>query len=65
MQSNDATFVRPVHDAAFFGATVSIEHYEVATFVHVAPAGPGAAVSLTGLDAESTSLDDVRAAYSG
>ncbi len=47
MQSNDATFVRPVHDAAFFGATVSIEHYEVATFVHVAPAGPGAAVSLT------------------
>jgi hypothetical protein len=65
MQSNDATFVRPVHDAAFFGATVSIEHYEVATFVHVAPAGPGATVSLTGLDAESTSLDDVRAAYTG
>jgi hypothetical protein len=28
MRSNDTTFVRPVHDAAFFGATVSIEHYE-------------------------------------
>jgi hypothetical protein len=65
MQSNDATFVRPVHDAAFFGATVSIEHYEVATFVHVAPAGPGAAVNLTRLNVEPASLDDVRAAYSG
>jgi hypothetical protein len=65
VQSNDATFVRPVHDAAFFGATVSIEHYEVASFVHVAPARTGAAVSLTLLDAEPTSPDDVRAVYGG
>lgn len=63
MRTNDASFVRPVHDAAFFGATVSIEHYEVARFVHVAPAGPGAAVSLTRLDIEATGLDDVLAAY--
>lgn len=63
MRSNDATFVRPVHDAAFFGATVSIEHYEVARFVHVAPARPGAAVTLTRLDSEPTRLDDVRGAY--
>lgn len=65
MRSNDASFVNPVHDAAFFGATVSIEHYEVASFVHVAPARPGAAVSLTRLDTEPTSPDDVGAAYSG
>lgn len=63
MLTNDASFVRPVHDAAFFGATVSIEHYEVARFVHVATAQPGATVSLTRLDSEPTSLDDVRAAY--
>jgi heme-degrading monooxygenase HmoA len=63
MRSNDATFVRPVHDAAFFGATVSIEHYEVARFVHVAPAPSGAAVTLTRLSAEPASMDDVVAAY--
>jgi heme-degrading monooxygenase HmoA len=63
MRANDASFVRPVHDAAFFGATVSIEHYECARFVHVAPARPGAAVSLTRLDIEATGLDDVLAAY--
>jgi hypothetical protein len=63
MLANDASFVRPVHDAAFFGATVSIEHYEVAKFVHVAPAHTGATVSLTRLDSEPTSFDDVRAAY--
>ena len=63
MRANDASFVRPVHDAAFFGATVSIEHYEVARFVHVAPARAGAAVSLTRLDIEATGLDDVLAAY--
>jgi hypothetical protein len=63
MRSNDATFVRPVHDAAFFGATVSIEHYEVARFVHVAPARPGAAVSLTRFDAAPTGVDEVLAAY--
>jgi hypothetical protein len=65
MRSNDTTFVRPVHDAAFFGATVSIEHYEVASFVHTAPARPGAAVSLTRLDTEPTSPDEVLAAYGG
>jgi hypothetical protein len=65
MLSNDSTFVRPVHDAAFFGATVSIEHYEVARFVHAAPAHPGAAISLTRLDTEPTSPDDVLAAYAG
>ena len=65
MRSNDTTFVRPVHDAAFFGATVSIEHYELASFVHVAPARPGAAVSLTRLDTAPTSPDEVRAAYGG
>ena len=65
MRSNDTTFVRPVHDAAFFGATVSIEHYEVARFGHIAPARPGAAVSLTRLDTEPTSPDDVLAAYRG
>jgi hypothetical protein len=65
MRSNDASFVRPVHDAAFFGATVSIEHYEVASFVHAAAARPGAAVSVTRLDTEPTSPDDVRAAYGG
>jgi hypothetical protein len=65
MRSNDASFVRPVHDAAFFGATVSIEHYQVARFVHAAPARPGAAVSLTRLDTDATSPDDVLAAYGG
>jgi hypothetical protein len=65
MRAIDASFVRPVHDAAFFGATVSIEHYAVARFVHVAPAHPGAAVSLTRLDAEPTSPEDVLAAYGG
>jgi hypothetical protein len=63
MRANDASFARPVHDAAFFGATVSIEHYEVARFVHVAPAGPGACVSLTRLNSEPTGMDDLRAAY--
>jgi hypothetical protein len=63
MRSIDASFVRPVHDAAFFGATVSLEHYQVARFVHVAAARPGAAVSLTRLDTEPTSPDDVLAAY--
>lgn len=63
MRSNDATFVRPVHDAAFFGATVASEHYDVASFVHVAPASPGAAVSLTRLDCEPSSQDALRAAF--
>jgi hypothetical protein len=63
MRANDATFTRPVHDAAYFGATVSIEHYEVARFVHSAPAHPGAAISLTRLEAEPT--DDVLAAFGG
>jgi hypothetical protein len=63
MRSNDATVADPNHDAAFFGATVSIEHYECARFVHVAPVHPGAAVSLTRLDTEPTRLDDVVAAY--
>jgi len=63
MRSNDATFADPNHDAAFFGATVSIERYEVARFVHIASAHPGAAVSLTRIDTEPTSLDDVVAAY--
>ena len=61
MCSNDATFADPIHDAAFFGATVSIEYYEVARFVLIASAHPGAAVSLTRIDA--TSLNDVVAAY--
>ena len=61
MRSNDATFADPIHDAAFFGATVSIERYEIARFIHIASAHPGAAVSLTRIDA--TSLDDVVAAY--
>ncbi len=61
MRSNDATFADPIHDAAFFGATVSIEYYEIARFIHIASAHPGAAVSLTRIDA--TSLDDVVAAY--
>jgi hypothetical protein len=65
MRSNDTTFANPVHDAAFFGATVSIEHYEVARFVHAAPARPGAAVTLTRLETEPTSPDEVRAAYGG
>jgi hypothetical protein len=65
MRSNDVTFADPVHDAAFFGATVSIEHYEVASFVHAAPAHPGATVSITRLHTEPTSADDVRAAYGG
>lgn len=63
MRSNDATFVRPVHDAAFFGATVSIEHFELANFVYVAPPPRGAAVALTRLDAAATNPDDVRAVY--
>ena len=63
MRSNDATFVRPVHDAAFFGATVSIEHYEVARVVHVAPMPPAAAVRLTRLDTDPALLDDVLTAY--
>ncbi len=63
MRSNDATFADPIHDAAFFGATVSIERYEVARFVLIASAHPGAAVSLTRLDAEPARLDDVVAAY--
>jgi hypothetical protein len=63
MRANDASFVRPVHDAAFFGATVSIEHYEVARFVHVAPARPGAAINMTRLDSQPKSIDDIRAAY--
>jgi hypothetical protein len=63
MRSNDATFADPVHDAAFFGATVSIERYEVVRFVHVAPAQPGAAVSLTRLEFEPPRLEEVRAAY--
>jgi hypothetical protein len=63
MLANDTTFANPVHDAAFFGATVSIEHYEVGSFVHTAPAHPGAAVGLTRLGTEPTSPDDVRAAY--
>lgn len=65
MHSNDATFVRPVHDAAFFGATVSVEHYEVARFVHAAPARPGAAVTLTRLGTEPASPADVLAVYGG
>lgn len=65
MRSNDTTFANPVHDAAFFGATVSIEHYEVARFVHAAPAHPGAAVTVTRLETDSTSPDEVRAAYGG
>jgi len=65
MRSNDATFVRPVHDAAFFGATISVEHYQVASFVRVAPARSGATVSLTRLHTEPTSPDDVLAAYGG
>jgi hypothetical protein len=63
MCSNDATFADPIHDAAFFGATVSIEYYEVARFVLIASAHPGAAVSLTRIDAEPARLDDVVAAY--
>jgi quinol monooxygenase YgiN len=63
MHSNDATFGNPAHDAAFFGATVSIEHYEIARFVHVAPAHVGAAVSLTRLDAVPGNLADALAAY--
>jgi hypothetical protein len=63
MLSNDATVADPAHDAAFFGATVSIEHYECARFVHVAPAHPGAAVSLTRIETEPTRLNDVVAAY--
>jgi hypothetical protein len=63
MRSNDATFADPIHDAAFFGATVSIEYYEVARFVLIASAHPGAAVSLTRIDAEPARLDDVVAAY--
>lgn len=57
------TSVRPVHDAALFGATASIEHYEVARFVHVAPARPGAAVVLTRLEADPSRLDDALAEY--
>lgn len=63
MRSNDVSFADPVHDAAFFGATAAIEHYEVATFVHASAAHPGAAVNLSRLDTEPTSPDDVRAAY--
>ena len=63
MRANDANFGRPVHDAAFFGATVSIDHYEVAKFVHVAPAHPGAAVRLTRLESDPSSIDDIHAAY--
>jgi len=63
MRSNDTTFVRPVHDAAYFGATVSIEHFNVATFIHVTPALPGASVSLTRLETEPTTPEQVLAAY--
>lgn len=63
MRANDASFTNPVHDAAFFGATVSIERYEVLSFVHAAPAHPGAAASVTRLDTEPTKADDLRAAY--
>jgi hypothetical protein len=63
MQSNDATFADPAHDAAFFGATVSIEHYEIARFVHVARADPGAAVVLTRFQSEPARVDEVLAAY--
>ena len=63
MRTNDASFTRPIHDAAFFGATVSTEHYEVARFVHVAAPSPGAAVTLTRIDIDGTGLDEVLAAY--
>jgi len=63
MRSNDATFADPTHDAAFFGATASIEHYEVARIVIVVPLRPGAAVSLTRFEVEPARLDDMRAAF--
>jgi len=63
MRSNDATFANPTHDAAFFGATVSIEHYQVARIVLVVPPRPGAAVSLTRFEVEPAGLDDMRAAF--
>jgi len=51
------------HDAAFFGATASIEHYEVARIVIVVPLRPGAAVSLTRFRSRAGRLDDMRAAF--
>jgi hypothetical protein len=38
---------------------VSIEHFEIAKFIHVTRAGRGAAVSITRIDADPASVDEV------